>query len=110
MPYEETLLFPHPWDVVFDAAEGCCDGKKWILLSSDRSTGRLVVHARTTLTLVGASLVVDVGVADGGSVVRVGAVSAAVVDWKPVLRHSVRNYLQALDDFITKPREVSSGR
>ena len=109
MPYEETLVFPHPWDVVFEAAERCCDEKKRILLSSDRSTGRLVVHVRK-LGWYGASLVVDVGAAADGSIVRVGAVSGGPVDWKPALRYHVRDYLQAVDDFISKLREVDAGR
>ena len=96
MPYETTVELPHSWDAVFEAVQRCCDGRRRILLSKDPATGRIVVHVRSTLSYWGASLVVDVGRAPGGSRIRIGALSATVVDFRLLLRFHVRNFLNLL--------------
>ena len=110
MPYEESLTYPQAWDVVFDAAEQACDGRKRILLSSDRETRRIALLARATLYAFGAALVVDVEASPDGTVVRVGAVSGGLVDFGFQLRYHARNFFEALNKGIESRAQMDDAR
>ena len=111
MPYEERFLLRRPWGEVFDAAQRCCNRMvSAVMVSADRSTGRVVVVIRSRLSLGGGVLLVDIGVApEGGSVLRIGAMSAFTYDLRLALRFHVSRYRKALrEELASAFRETAS--
>ena len=110
MPYEERFALPQPWREVFDAAQRCCDRMaSAVMVSADHSTGRVVVVIRSRATVGGAVLLVDVGARpEGGSVLRIGAMSAFTYDFRVLLRFHVSRYRKALREELTTTREAAS--
>lgn len=111
MPYEERFTLSQPWDVVFAALQACCDRMSTaVLVSADEAKGRVVVVIRTrALNVGGAVLIVDVGVApDGGSRVRIGAMSAFAYDVRLALRFHASRYRRSLLVELASPDVYSA--
>ena len=104
-------MLPQSWDEVFGAAQRCCNRMaSAVMVSADQTTGRVVVVIRSRGSFLGGILLVDIGVApEGGSILRIAAMSTFTFDLRLVLRFHVSRYRKALrEELEGRVRETAS--